>query len=878
MRSATRNFRLRLMLAGAPLLLLAPAKVAVAAGDSWLNPPPAPMPTARRLLAAASLRGKVYTFGGCGSPCFQPPLHTSIVEETKVEVYNPQDDPKVNLQANPQSEPWITKRPMPTILYGAAAIAIESSGLIYTVGGYLSGNVLQEYNPVSDSWRLLRPMPTARYGAAAVALGGKIYVVGGSGPSAALEVYDPATDTWSRKAPMPTARVFLAAAVLDGKIYAIGGSPDCCGGAVTKAVEIYDPATDSWQRGSPLPVAEQVSAAAELNGRIYVFGGFVPGSGVRAEIYQFDPASQLDPASQWTTGSPMPTARDQAPAVAVGGQAFVLGGSTDCHCRAVGHNDDYRSRPPDLVISVNDGVTRASSCAPTQYTITVTNRGTDPVAGAAVSAKFTAPLLGVTWTCRAAAGAHCTRAGPAVGDPVADQVDLPGGGSVTYTVTATLSAAARGVLVNEATVTAPDGTGARDSDSDAIDPPNADLEVRVPNPPASVRVGETLNYLAKVINHGPCPAYGVILTDSTPGVVSLSAQPKFACKTGSTCHLGSLLPTESTSVAVTGPVSCNHPLGSPVGTVSVFHDPPTGDIPEANNHASIPTRVDPAARDLAIQISAPETVTAGETVTYGLTVNNRGPSPAQGVVLTDSTPGIVTAVDPPGACQRDPENVLHCALGPLAPAAPVVVTVSRQVDCGHSAGSLGGVVSAHGDPATCDQSNPSASVPTQVVVRADYAIRKIGPFSVVVGSGLGYTITVTNPGPSCPSGVLVSDLFPQELLEPHWCRGERCTPQQPGDLVDRVGLPPHGTESYRVTAAVSSLCTTSFPNTATVKAPDGVDPNSENDVSTVETQCLPAPLPCVDCPVPILSGTGLLVFALLLALVPLARLRRRTSL
>src|SRR5262245_39497136 len=167
---------------------------ALAQGDPW-NPTAPPLPTARRLLAAAVEGGKIYTFGGCGSPCFEPPLHTSTVEERRVEVFDP--------GAGPGADPWSERRPMPAILFGAAAAA-PGNGRIYTFGGYVTGQLVQEYDPATDTWTAKAPMPTPRYGLAAVALAGKIYVLGGgsgSGPSAALEVYDPATDLWSPKAP-----------------------------------------------------------------------------------------------------------------------------------------------------------------------------------------------------------------------------------------------------------------------------------------------------------------------------------------------------------------------------------------------------------------------------------------------------------------------------------------------------------------------------------------------------------------------------------------------------------------------------------------------------------------------------------------------------
>src|SRR5436309_11022131 len=345
------------------LFLPGGADRAWAQGDVW-NPGP-DMPTPRRLLAAAVEGGKLYTFGGCGSPCFQPPLHTSTFEETRVEIYDP------------ATKAWTADpNPMPTISYGGAAVA-PGNGKIYTLGGYLSGNVVQEYTPgtgpgqTTGSWRLRSPMPTPRYGLAAVALNGKIYAIGGSGPSNALEMYDPATDTWTPKAPMPTARVFLAAAAVDGKIYAIAGSPDCCGAAQTNVVEIYDAATDTWRTGAPLPIAEQTSAAAAMNGKVYVLGGFIPGSGVQAATFEYDPGTNAR-----TAKAPMPIPRDQAPAAVLDGEIVVAGGSTNCHCMARSETERYTPPAvPDLSIDKDDHVLFYRLGDILTYTITIKNPG-----------------------------------------------------------------------------------------------------------------------------------------------------------------------------------------------------------------------------------------------------------------------------------------------------------------------------------------------------------------------------------------------------------------------------------------------------------------------------------------------------------------------
>jgi uncharacterized repeat protein (TIGR01451 family) len=118
-------------------------------------------------------------------------------------------------------------------------------------------------------------------------------------------------------------------------------------------------------------------------------------------------------------------------------------------------------RTADLHITKDDGQTTAIPGLPLTYTIVAGNPGPSDVPGATVADSFPAELLGVSWTCVAAGGASCTASG--AGD-IADTVDLPVGGSVTYTATGTLDPAASGSLVNTATIQCPGGVIELDPD------------------------------------------------------------------------------------------------------------------------------------------------------------------------------------------------------------------------------------------------------------------------------------------------------------------------------------------------------------------------------------------------------------------------------
>jgi len=105
----------------------------------------------------------------------------------------------------------------------------------------------------------------------------------------------------------------------------------------------------------------------------------------------------------------------------------------------------------DLQITKTDNATDYDANISVQYTIVASNlAGPSGVAGATVADAFSANLTNITWTCAGSGGASCTAVGS--GNINDTAVNLPVGGSVTYTVNATVIASPGGPLVNTATV------------------------------------------------------------------------------------------------------------------------------------------------------------------------------------------------------------------------------------------------------------------------------------------------------------------------------------------------------------------------------------------------------------------------------------------
>lgn len=79
----------------------------------------------------------------------------------------------------------------------------------------------------------------------------------------------------------------------------------------------------TWTSGAPLPSARQGAVAAAIGGRIYVVGGY----DCRNHLNNLD---IYDPETNtWESGPPMAQARYEAACGVIGGKLYVVGGMAD---------------------------------------------------------------------------------------------------------------------------------------------------------------------------------------------------------------------------------------------------------------------------------------------------------------------------------------------------------------------------------------------------------------------------------------------------------------------------------------------------------------------------------------------------------------------
>ena len=208
-------------------------------------------------------------------------------------------------------------------------------------------------------------------------------------------------------------------------------------------------------------------------------------------------------------------------------------------------------------------------------------------------------------------------------------------------------------------------------------PPKADLRITKTGSPDVVAPGDNITYTITVTNGGPYSATGVVVTDILPsGVTFTSATPSQGNVTESggtvTWDVGTLIKGSSATLKIVVTVNppsanglmlsnkvntecaqCNVPIIVPIcaqckdGAVLTNKASVKANETDSNpwnNVAYASTTVKREADLLITKTASPDPVLMGSNLTYTLTVTNRGPLDATGVVAKDILPSGVTFV------------------------------------------------------------------------------------------------------------------------------------------------------------------------------------------------------------------------------------------
>jgi uncharacterized repeat protein (TIGR01451 family) len=253
-------------------------------------------------------------------------------------------------------------------------------------------------------------------------------------------------------------------------------------------------------------------------------------------------------------------------------------------------------------------------------------------------------------------------------------------------------------------------------------------------------------------------------------------------------------------------------------------------------------------------------VTAGDLITYVLTVRNDGIAWAPAVTLTstlDSDVTFVSTTTSQGSCLHDGSATggeVHCFLGALAdssgaPADVAQITVTARINC-EARGSISHTADVTAETAELSPANNTDTETTTVAEDAalDVSVSdSIDP--VEEGTALSYTVTVENTGSSsCARSVSIADSLPAALVGesvaiapgsvPGCPAHLACTASCPGNTFpcSVTELPAGQTVTINVTGGTVADGTSVLGNTAELSyTPAATSPDAnDSDVETTD--------------------------------------------
>ncbi|MBA3533741.1 MAG: DUF11 domain-containing protein, partial [Ardenticatenales bacterium] len=275
----------------------------------------------------------------------------------------------------------------------------------------------------------------------------------------------------------------------------------------------------------------------------------------------------------------------------------------------------------DLILTKTDFPDPVIAGEDISYTLNITNNGPSTAVGVRLTDTFSSKLTFATAT---TADGTCSISGVVM---TCDLDNLGPGSPATVLLSGIVNASARSSLSNTATVMATDDdpdTSTNTATVSTIIQTSADLGITKSDTPDPVIAGETLTYTLSVINNGSSTATSVTVVDTLPDDVNgptISSTEGNCDVTGTTatCDTITLLPGEQVTITIAGTVDIGA-RGSLVNTATVSGTEP--DLVSSNDTATATTIINTEV-DLQITKSAsPDPVTAGETLTYNLTVTN----------------------------------------------------------------------------------------------------------------------------------------------------------------------------------------------------------------------------------------------------------------
>ncbi|MBS0028708.1 gliding motility-associated C-terminal domain-containing protein [Chitinophaga sp. 22321] len=487
------------------------------------------------------------------------------------------------------------------------------------------------------------------------------------------------------------------------------------------------------------------------------------------------------------------------------------------------------------------------------YTVVITNNGPSNAKQVTISDVVPGSVKNVTWTA-VSNGEAAVTGGAGSGNNISFTGDIEAGtgNSILLTIEGTIDPAFTGDINNTATATI---TGqppftSNDAVTHVVNTPGVSISK---SGPAQSPAGADISWIITVTNNGPSDAIGIVVKDTIPnGVTNVS---------WTTVNNGAGLVTaggtgSGNTISVTGNV--------PAGAGNTIQVMVTGNVLSSYSGAPLVNRAvavvpgQPVTSDtvsttitnnpgLQVVKTGPGAISAGEKVTYTITITNNGPSDAVNVAIADVldpallSPHWTAATTGAGTSMNNTEDTVNINTTGNIPAGPghsIVITLTGVLNPDFTGTQLVNTASATppGLPGV------SSTVTSTVTRKADLQIIKSGPANAIAGEQVTYNITITNRGPSNVKGVEIADIIPPGIINASWTAiatgagAAVSVASGTGDVATTADIPAgSGTITIVISAQVNpGALTGAIDNTATATPPAGVTDNTPA-TSTVTT-------------------------------------------
>lgn len=516
----------------------------------------------------------------------------------------------------------------------------------------------------------------------------------------------------------------------------------------------------------------------------------------------------------------------------------------------------------DLLVQ-KSGPAEANAGSNVSYTVTLTSLGPDSASSVVLSDPTPGTMTFVSATQQSGPAFSCSDPGVGNGGVVTCSIaTLAAGESAEFTFVFNIpGGTADGTFfTNIASVTAAsfdpnDENDAAVASTTTPPPPTADIYVQKFGP-AAAGPDTDVAYSITVGNSGPDTAPDIEWTDTLPGDMTFVSLQQTS---------GPALSCTTPAVGAGGTITCSGSLNA--GTTAVFtltgHIPNTAssgtayqnfssvdastDDPNTNNNQSTFT-VTVTSVDVSVTKTGPANATAGDPITYGITLANGGPDFAN-ASFADVLPAETTFVSllqqsgPAAACSLPPagsEGTVSCSVGLASGASAVfdlTITIGNTV-------SISNTAEAFATQYDSDDTNDTSTVATAVTPASDLAVTKSAPATVAAGANLTWTVAVTNGGISDAANVTLTDPLPANTTFVSAAQNSGplfdCTVPAAGATgtitCDAAAFAAGETATFTFVARVGAgtAADTIISNTATVAASTN-DPDPADDSATAES-------------------------------------------